>query len=113
MSRRFKRTTPRGRHFIAEWRQYKGLTQTELSGRVGLSKSQISKIESHQEIYTQDTLEEIAAALGERPSCLIEHPPGGSEDGSEDLAHRLRQIPPGLRRRQAIRLLETLIDDLE
>ena len=112
MSRRFKRTTPRGRHFIAEWRQYKGLTQTELSGRVGLSKSQISKIESHQEIYTQDTLEAIAAALGERPSCLIEHPPGGGEDGSEDIAHRFRQIPPD-RRRQAIRLLETFIDDLE
>jgi len=113
MPRRFKRATPRGRHFIAEWRQYKGLTQTELAAKVGLSKSQISKIESHQEIYTQDTLEEIAVALGERPSCLIEHPPGGSEDGSEDIAHRFRQIPPGPRRRQAIRLLETFIDDLE
>ncbi|WP_395674725.1 XRE family transcriptional regulator [Inquilinus sp.] len=67
----------RERHFIREWRKFRGLTQGQLAEMVGTSIANISRIESGQQGYTQDMLEAIARALGVSPGLIIGAPPTG------------------------------------
>ena len=50
--------------FIAEKRKAKNLTQEELGERIGVKKSQISKIESGKCIITLPTMSRVFKALG-------------------------------------------------
>lgn len=61
----------RSRHFIREWREFRGLSQQELADLVGASKTAISNIENLKAAYTQDSLEAIADALGVHPTTLL------------------------------------------
>ncbi|MBB6262659.1 transcriptional regulator with XRE-family HTH domain [Paenochrobactrum gallinarii] len=59
------------KHFIAEWRQEKCLSQTELARLIDLTPSSISQIESGRTGYTQATLEKIGEALKVSPATLL------------------------------------------
>lgn len=59
------------RHFIAEWRVYREMTQGDLEEATGISDSNISQIENGKQGYTQETLETLARALGTDPASLL------------------------------------------
>lgn len=62
---RFRRT------FIAEWREYRNLTQDQLAARLEMTQSHLSMIENGKRPYTQGTLEAIADALQTDPASLL------------------------------------------
>jgi len=72
---------PLQRTFIREWRDHRGLSQTELGAAVGLSTATISQIENTKTGYSQANLEAIARALDVHPVDLLvcnpkDHPKG-------------------------------------
>lgn len=58
-------------HFIAEWRDHRGLKQDQLAERLQTSKASISRIENGKQPYTQHFLEACAEALRTDPASLI------------------------------------------
>lgn len=54
---------PTSRHFIREWRKYRGLTLERLAERIGMSHQNLSKIERHQVPYNQILLDLLAEEL--------------------------------------------------
>lgn len=69
----------RSQHFIKEWREFRGLSQEELAERIDSTKTSISRIESLETGYTQDTLEAIADALGTHPANLLTRLPNDDD----------------------------------
>lgn len=67
----FQKPRQRRRTFIREWREYRGLTQEQLGERLETSGGSVSRIESGQQPYTQDTLEAIAEALQTDAASLL------------------------------------------
>lgn len=63
------------RHYVREWRKYRGLTQERLAERTPFSTGAISQLETGRTKYTQDILEAIAEALDCRPGDLISRNP--------------------------------------
>lgn len=51
------------KHFVREWRQYRGLSVEKLAALAGLSGSMISQLERGKTTYTQTTLDKLATAL--------------------------------------------------
>jgi transcriptional regulator with XRE-family HTH domain len=66
---KIKRT--RERHFIKEWRIFRGLTQEQMASRVQLSRENYGRIEGGKVPYNQDFLELAAYALRCDPADLI------------------------------------------
>lgn len=72
----------RRRHFIREWRRIRDWTLAEMAAQIAeqtgleISEGQLSRIETGNSPYTQDTLEAIALTLGIQPSALLANPPG-------------------------------------
>lgn len=63
------------RQYLKEWRMVHGLTQTELAQRMGVSKSEISRLEGGNRKISISWLEGYSKALGiEREQLLT--PPG-------------------------------------
>lgn len=67
------------RHFIKQWRVFRGLTQVQLAERIGIDKSYLSKIESGARRYDQHFLEAAAEALNCEPADLIIRDPSDPE----------------------------------
>ncbi len=67
------------RHFIREWRNHRGLTLVQLSERIGIDKSYLSKIENGKKRYDQPFLEAAAEVLRCEPADLIMRDPSASE----------------------------------
>jgi len=61
----------RRRTFFKEWREFRGLTQEQLAGRLETSVASISRIEKGTQPYTQDVLEALADTLMTDPASLI------------------------------------------
>jgi transcriptional regulator with XRE-family HTH domain len=61
----------RTKHFFKEWREFRGLTQDQATGRLNWSQSKISRIESGATPYNQDDLEAAAEAYSCEPGELI------------------------------------------
>jgi transcriptional regulator with XRE-family HTH domain len=78
------------RHFIREWRKYRGLTQERLAERIGLTGGAISQLETGQTHYTQSTLEALAEALNCEPGDLLSRDPA-LEGQIVDLLRLIRQ----------------------
>lgn len=95
--------TPRHRHFIKQWRKYRGLTQERLAERIGLSVSSISQLETGKQDYSQSTLEALADALQCEPGDLLMRNP---LDG-EAIWSIWEKLTPATRE-QAVRLLQVL-----
>lgn len=70
-------------HFIKEWRKHRGLTQEQLANRVNMSRNNVSKVESFNRPYTQQTLPLFADALGCDPADLLRAPPNPNRPESE------------------------------
>lgn len=71
-----KRTqAERRRIFLAEWREFRGMTQEDLADRMGTTKATISRIENRVDPYNQDFLEMAADILGIHHSVLISRGP--------------------------------------
>lgn len=70
----------RRRHFIKEWRKFRGLTQEQLAERVGVAVSSISQLETMKQGYSQPTLEAIADALQCEPADLLMRKPPNKDD---------------------------------
>ncbi|MGH6875936.1 MAG: helix-turn-helix domain-containing protein [Rhizomicrobium sp.] len=69
----------RRRHFIREWRVFRGLTQEYLAEQIGATKASISRIENFKQSYTQEILEACAEVLGTHPGVLLMRPPGNAD----------------------------------
>lgn len=61
----------RRRHFIREWREFRGLSQEELAEKLDMTKASISRIENLKQGYTQNFLEACADAVGTHPGTLL------------------------------------------
>jgi transcriptional regulator with XRE-family HTH domain len=57
--------------YIAQWRDFRGLTQEQLAGRLGMTQSHLSMLENRKRGYTQETLEAIAEALQTDAASLL------------------------------------------
>lgn len=83
----------RRRHFIKEWRDFRGLTQERAAERVNVSSTTWGRIEKGDVPYNQDFLEEAAYALGCEPWDLLNRDP--SKAGHVvDLLDKFRELEP-------------------
>lgn len=64
--------------YLKEWRKFRGLTQSQLAERLGLTQATIARIERGDIAYTQPVLEAMADALRCEPADLIMRDPGKS-----------------------------------
>jgi transcriptional regulator with XRE-family HTH domain len=69
----------RRRTYIAEWREFRGLTQEQLAEQIDTTKATISRIESRKIGYSQDFLEVCADALGVHASVLLARAPDDTD----------------------------------
>jgi transcriptional regulator with XRE-family HTH domain len=92
-------------HYIAPWRKFRGLNATRLAERLGMSKSWVSRLESGEGKYTQETLEAIADALQCEPADLLRPPP--VDPILAEAAKLLDRIPEA-RREEAVMFLKVL-----
>lgn len=108
MSKKLRKIVkPRVRHFIKEWRKYKGLTQERLASRVELTPGAISQLEGGTVNYTQPTLEALAEALGCEPGDLLRPPPIDAENELAALVMAMNAE----RKAKALKLLKVLLDE--
>lgn len=59
------------RTFLRQWREYRNLSQEQAAERVGLDRSQLSRIENGQTPYNQAFLEAAAIAYRCEPADLL------------------------------------------
>ena len=91
--RRPKPQKTRIRHFVKEWRKFRGLTQQTLADRIESAVSTISQLETANQGYSQPLLEAIAEALAVEPWMLL-HVDPTKEGEVIDLTAMLRNAPP-------------------
>jgi transcriptional regulator with XRE-family HTH domain len=65
----------RPRHFIREWRKFRGLSQEQLAERIGVTHGAISQLETGKVSYTQAMLEALADAMMCEPGDLVVRDP--------------------------------------
>lgn len=93
---RQKRGPPR--HFIRQWRTFRGLTLEQLAERVGVTHGALSQLERGLVNYTQPMLESLAFALRCEPADLIMRDP---ESESWSIFDSVRDLPEVEQRRIA------------
>lgn len=72
---RMAQKTEQARHFIREWRKFRGLTLEELAERLNTTHATLSRIERGKMAYTQPLLERLAEELRTDPASLIMRDP--------------------------------------
>ena len=105
MSERLRNSTA-PRHFIKEWRKFRGLTQERLAERIEATHGAISQLERGKINYTQPMLEALAFALSCEPSELLRHPPSDIENELTMYVRRLDDT----RRTMALALLKVALE---
>ena len=60
-----------GAHPLKAWREYRGITQTELASRSAVARDLIAQIETHKKRGSVATLDRLARALGIPIEALI------------------------------------------
>lgn len=93
----------RRRHYVREWRKFRGLTQEQLADRLDVATSTISQLETGKQGYSQAILEALAEALACQPADLLRRDPN-KEGEVVDLFDGLSDD----RRALAIEMLKTL-----
>jgi transcriptional regulator with XRE-family HTH domain len=91
--------------YLREWRQFRGMTQEQAAERADISKSVLSRIESHQRSFRSEHLDALAHAYSCEPWELIGRDPN-APDG--DIARLWARIRPE-DRAQAVRTLESFV----
>lgn len=94
-----KRRLPR--HYIKQWRAFRGLTQEQLAERVGVTHGTISQLERGLIAYTQPMLESLAFALQCEPADLIMRNPEGDAWSPWRIFDGVRDLPENEQRRIA------------
>jgi transcriptional regulator with XRE-family HTH domain len=99
----------RTRTYIRAWREYRGLSQEQMAGRVDMSRENYSRIENGKVPYNQDVLEMAAVGLSCSTSDLLERDPR-IEDGVAELRSLLaRATEPD--RKRIIAVVKTLLQN--
>lgn len=98
----------RTKHYIKEWREYRGLTQERAIERLGWSQSKISRLERGETPYDEFDLAAASVAYNCSPSDLISVNPLVEGDVI-DIMGMLRTAEPGARN-VAKRILKELLD---
>lgn len=97
------------RHFVREWRKYRGLTQEQLAERAGVTDGAISQLERGDTKYTQPMLEALADALNCAPADLVMRDPT-DKAAPWSIVDQLAKADEPTRRR-IIRAVEELLRD--
>jgi len=63
------------RHYVREWRKFRGLTQERLAERIPYTTGAISQLETGRVAYTQPIIEALAEALQCEPGDLLSRNP--------------------------------------
>lgn len=92
------------RHFIRQWRKYRGLTQEQLAERIGMTHGAIGQLERGEVDYTQSTLEALAYAMMCQPADLIVRDPYAENWSIMD---SLKDIPEADRKR-VVEVIESI-----
>lgn len=66
-----------GPNHIRNWRLSRGLSQVELAKRIGVSKSEMSRLEGGGRSFTVSYVNKIAEALDIDPRQILDEPPMG------------------------------------
>lgn len=98
-----RRNSDQPRHFLKEWREFRGLTQEELASRADTTKSVISLIEGHHRGLSQKWAAKFAPLLKTTPGALISYDPNKVDTGILELWLTI----PDEQKPQAIRVLQT------
>ena len=77
---------------IKELRKQKGLTQLQVSEMIGTSRAYLTQIESGTRRVNEDLLDKIAAALGCKPSDLIDD--GGVPESVQRITDLVQSMEP-------------------
>jgi Predicted transcriptional regulators len=96
---------PPAKHFIKEWRRYRGLTQEQLASRLDVDRTTVSKIEGAKQEYSQGFLEAAAHALRCEPADLIMRDPT-----QPSAIWSIWDSIPDVEKPKAIAILSTLAD---
>lgn len=91
------------RHYLKEWREYRGLTQQQLADRLDTGKDQISRWESGKRGMSAEVLAALAEALQLSEPGQIFHDP--AQPSADEL---LRNATPE-QRRAAFTVIEALM----
>lgn len=91
------------RHYIREWRKFRGLSQEQLAERIGISRPHLSKIEKGSRKYDQAFLEAASEELRCAPADLIMRDPSQTEG----IWSIWDQLAP-LQRAQVVEIAKTL-----
>lgn len=89
------------RIYLAEWRDYRGLTQEQLANRLGVTDVSVSRWETGRALLNTNVLAAICEALSIEPPDLYRHPDTPSADAL------LRDQPKDIRE-QAFRVIKAL-----
>lgn len=86
------------RHYMAEWREYRHLTQQQLGDRLGVEKGTISRWENDVRGVNLDILGAVCEALDIHPERIYRPPPSPDSKSPEDM---LAGAPEPVRREVA------------
>lgn len=92
-----KETRQLRRHFLKEWREYRGLNQEQAADRIGVDRTTLGRIENRKIAYTQPVLEAAAEAYSCEPWDLLNRDPN-KEGQVIDLLNELRKADPSEQR---------------
>ena len=95
------------RHFLKEWREFRGLDQETAAERIGISRTQLSKIENMKSPYSQGLLEMAADAYRCSEADLLMRNPL-NEEAPWSLQDSLLKAPKPLQQ-QIQAIIETLL----
>lgn len=88
---------------LRAWREYRGLTQTQLADAVGTTHGVISLLERGDRKLSDEWLRKLAPALHTKPGVLLDY---GPDEPCAAILELWADIPEE-RRRQAIEILLT------
>lgn len=94
-------------HFLAEWREYRGLKQSELGDLSGASNSKISRIETGETELKPSFAKKIARILNAPLTALFTVNPLGEGKDTAEMLDVWAQIEPR-KRADALRVLRAL-----
>lgn len=94
----------RQRHYLAEWRKFRGLTQERAADRIGKTQAALSRYERGLTPYDQDILELLAEAYQTDPGSLLMRNPT-SKDAPWTIENKLKGVP-----KERLEMIEGVID---
>lgn len=105
------------RTYLREWRVAKGKRQIDIANAIGVTKSEISRLEGGQRRMTMDWMSKVASALAIQPEELFQKPPMprsmfGADFGPEAAPEAVPGIPLSVTDGERYELLAILGDDM-